>query len=207
VPFGPFKRRKESVPAPAAAPPAPGAPAPAGADAEPLRVYGMGPSQEMRYTVELLAGKGLEFETIDVSADAGLQSWVKRKTGSNEYPQVFRGSQPLGDFGTLRQLDFEGNLDRVLRGLPPIAFERYDDDPSGQDERQQVRARLRRGDVLSLTTADGETFDTWAEVYANPPRIYYRGEPHPIEALDAIVGELVGVLADPRTEAAWSRGS
>jgi hypothetical protein len=28
-----------------------------------LRVYGMGPSQEMRYAVELLTGKGLQFET------------------------------------------------------------------------------------------------------------------------------------------------
>jgi len=171
-----------------------------------LRVYCMGPSQEMRYAVELLAGKGLAFEEIDASADPGLQSWVKQKTGSNEYPQIFFGTRPLGDFGALRKLDYQGNLDRILAGQPPL--EHQDEEaPAGRGDFEPVRARLRRGDVLSLTTPDGETFDTWAEIYANPPRIYYRGEPRPIEALDEIVGEIVALLADERTDAAWSAGS
>jgi glutaredoxin len=203
--FGIFKRRKEpEVPGPAA----PAAPAAGGpAAGEPLRVYCMGPSQEMRYAVELLQGKGLAFETIDVSADAGLQSWVQRQTGSHEYPQIFLGRQPLGDFGTLRRLDFEGDLDRVLAGLPPLERGEVQTGAEGESEAERLRARLRAGDVLSLTTPEGETFDTWAEVYANPPRIYYRGEPRPIEALDEIVAELVLYLADARTDAAWSRGA
>jgi hypothetical protein len=69
-----------------------------------------------------------------------------------------------------------------------------------------VRARLRRGDVLSLTTPDGETFDTWAEIYANPPQVYYRGEPRPLEHLDVVVEEIAALLEDARTEAAWSAG-
>ena len=182
---------------------APPAPSPR---SEPVRVYSMGPSQEMRYTIELLTAKGLAFEEIDVSADPSLQSWVRQKTGSNEYPQVFLGRQPLGDFGALRKLDVEGNLDRVLSGLSPLEAQGDEPAPEGQTDFEQVRSRLRRGDVLSLTTPDGETFDTWAEIYANPPRIYYRGEPRPIEAMDDIVGEISELMADEHTESSWSSG-
>lgn len=174
---------------------------------EPLRVYSMGPSQEMRYTVELLNSKGVAFEEIDISADPGLQSWVKQKTGAREYPQIFLGRKPLGDFGTLRRLDVQGNLDRILAGLPPLEASSEELDAGAGSAFEQVRARLRRGDVLSLTTPNGETFDTWAEIYANPPQIYYRGEPRPIEVLDEVVSEICELTSDERTEASWSSGS
>jgi glutaredoxin len=170
-----------------------------------LRVYAMGPSQEMRYTVELLTGKGLQFETIDVSADPTLQSWVRQKTGSAEYPQVFRGREPIGDYGTVRRLDVEGNLDRVLAGLAPLELRDAEETITGSNA-EAVRTRLRRGDVLSLTTPDGETFDAWAEVYANPPQIYYRGEPLPLDQMDQIVAEIAALLEHPATDAAWSTG-
>ena len=176
-----------------------------GSGSEPLRVYSMGPSQELRYALELLSAKGLAFEEIDVSANPSLQSWVKQATGSNEYPQVFLGRRPLGDFGALRELDLHGNLDRVLAGLPPVVVQVEEQD-TGSSELERVRARLRRGDTLSLTTPDGETFDVWAEVFANPPQVYYRGEPRPIAELDDIVREIVTYLADPQTDAAWSGG-
>jgi glutaredoxin 3 len=165
----------------------------------------MGPSQELRYALELLSGKGLDFEEIDVSANPALQSWVKQATGSNEYPQVFLGRRPLGDFGALRELDLHGNFDRVLAGLPPVEVHVEEQD-AGSSEIERVRARLRRGDTLSLTTPEGETFDVWAEVFANPPQVYYRGEPRPISELEDIVREIVGYLADPQSDAAWSGG-
>ena len=176
-----------------------------GSASEPLHVYSMGPSQELRYALELLSGKGLAFEEIDVSANPVLQSWVKQATGSNEYPQVFLGRRPLGDFGALRELDLHGNLDRVLAGLTPVQVQ-VEEQEAGSSEVERVRARLRRGDTLSLTTPDGETFDVWAEVFANPPQVYYRGEPRPIAALDEIVREIVAYLANPQTDAAWSSG-
>jgi len=174
--------------------------------AAPIRVYNMGPSQEMRWTVELLAAKGIAFEEVDVSGNAALQSWVAQQTKSREYPQVFRDRTLMGDLRELRRLDLEGNLERALAGLPAVGS--GDENAAVVSERgaAAVRDRLRRGDVLSLTTSDGETFDTWAEVYANPPQVYYRGEPRPIEDLEGVVDEIATLLEDPGTEAAWSDG-
>lgn len=200
--FGLFKKRKTTSPdepAPQALPALPDSAAPK------LRVYTMGPSQERRYTVELLAGKSLDFEEIDVSTQTALQSWVLKKTGSREYPQVFRDEVPLGDFAALRQLDLQGNLDRLLAGQAPLAVADESEGVEGEGARAVV-ARLRRGDVISLTTPDGETFDTWAEVYANPPQVYYRGEPRPLQDLDSIAAEIAVLVSDERTEVAWSHG-
>jgi glutaredoxin len=172
----------------------------------PIRVYSMGPSQEMRWTVELLAAKSIAFEEIDVSGNAALQSWVAQQTGSREYPQVFRDRVAIGDLGALRRLDLAGDLERVVEGLPPLGGEAAPADSGPVRGAGAVRARLRRGDVLSLTTPDGETFDTWAEIYANPPQVYYRGEPRPLEHLDVVVEEIAALLEDARTEAAWSAG-
>jgi glutaredoxin len=165
----------------------------------------MGPSQEARWTRELLVGKAVEFQEIDASADATLLSWIRQQTGSPEFPQVFLGQRHLGDLAALRKLDLEGNLDRAIAGQPLIESVVEEDALDGTSF-EAVRARLRRGDVLSLTTPDGETFDTWAEIYANPARVYYRGEPRAIDTLDDIVRELVPLLADPHADAAWSHG-
>jgi len=199
------RNRKDVGAANAAAEPVASSNTPAVGPDSTLHVYGMGPSQEMRYAVELLTGKGLQFDTIDVSANPTLQSWVRQKTGSAEYPQVFRGREPIGDYGTVRRLDVEGNLDRVLAGLPPLELRDAEETITGSNA-EAVRARLRRGDVLSLTTPDGETFDAWAEVFANPPQIYYRGEPLPLDQMDQIVAEIAALLDHPATDAAWSTG-
>ncbi len=208
VRFG-FGKRENTPAAPARSPElaartAP--PAEASIAALPVRVYSMGPSQEMRWMVELLASRGIAFEEVDVSSDPALQSWVKGHVGSPEYPQAFRDRTPIGDLATLRRLDLEGNLERVLAGLPPIAVGEVALEADPVRGAAAVQSRLRRGDVLSLTTPDGETFDTWAEVYANPPQVYYRGEPRPLHDLEGIVAEVATLLEDPRTDAAWSTG-
>jgi len=210
VRFG-FGKRDSTPAAPARAPvPAACAATPAEAAsltrALPVRVYSMGPSQEMRWMAELLAAKGIAFEEVDVSGNAALQSWVYGHVGSREYPQAFCDRTPMGDLAALRRLDLEGNLERVLAGLPPIAVGDTAVEADPGRGAAAVRNRLRRGDVLSLTTPDGETFDTWAEVYANPPRVYYRGEPRPLDDLEGIVAEVASLLEDSRTDAAWSTG-
>ena len=211
MPFG-FLKRGARPEAPDGPGDAPGTglvpiPAAAGAGAGTIRVFCMGPSQEMRWTEELLAAHAIEFEVVDASADPTQQSWVQRHTGSREYPQVFRGERLVGDLARLRKLDLDGDLERVLAGLEPRG--QAGDDGSGDaagDGAAGVRVRLRRGDVLSLTTPDGETFDAWAEIYANPPQVYYRGEPRPVAELDGIAAEIAALLADPRTAADWSAG-
>lgn len=206
-----LKRRKpESTekPASASAPvQAPGGSSSAStADDRRVRVFTMGPSQEARWTRDLLASRGIDFQEVDASSDATLLSWIRSQTGSPEFPQIFLGRQLIGPFAIVRQLDLEGNLERLVAGEAAVEAGQDDDTPSG-NSMEAVRARLRKGDVLSLTTPDGETFDTWAEVYANPPRVYYRGEPMPIESLDDVVDEIVPLLADPGTDASWGKGT
>jgi GrxC family glutaredoxin len=63
----------------------------------------------------LLHSKNVEFEEVDVTHDERLQREVQRLSGRRTVPQIFLDGQSLGGFEELRELDAEGDLDRLLR--------------------------------------------------------------------------------------------
>jgi glutaredoxin 3 len=62
----------------------------------------------------LLHSKKVQFEEIDVTHDNSLQEEVHRLSGRRTVPQIFIDGEAIGGFEELRQLDAEGELDRLL---------------------------------------------------------------------------------------------
>jgi len=217
-----FLRRKkndpESHPTAAAAPPSTAAkaarsgPATGAGAALPrpreIIVFGAELDQETTLARELLAQRGTTHRYIDVTHDETVRHELRKKTGSRDLPQIFLDETPIGDYQALRQIEYRGDLDRLLSGaLDPHALKQAPDDErgdlSGRDA-ETFRRRLRDGEVLSLTFTGGGGFDVWAEIYGNPPQVYYEGAPHPVEELDRIVGEIMGLLESGQARFAWA---
>ena len=66
----------------------------------------------------LLRSKGVSFEEIDLSRDPGLREEILQRTGRRTVPQIFIDSLPVGGFDEIKQLDEDGELDRML-GIQP----------------------------------------------------------------------------------------
>jgi len=66
------------------------------------------------YAKALLRSRQVEFEEIDVTYGARLQKEVRRLSGRRTVPQIFIDGKSVGGFEELRQLEAEGDLDRLL---------------------------------------------------------------------------------------------
>lgn len=63
----------------------------------------------------LLAGKGVEFEEIDVTTDQeGRAKLMERSGGRRTIPQIFINGQHIGGNDDLQALNREGKLDPLL---------------------------------------------------------------------------------------------
>lgn len=62
----------------------------------------------------LLGAKGVDFEEIDVTDDELLQEETRKMSGRSTVPQIFIDGKPVGGYQELRQLDAQGELDRML---------------------------------------------------------------------------------------------
>lgn len=62
----------------------------------------------------LLKGKGVKFEEIDVSDDEDFDKLVDR-TGWQTVPQIFINEKLIGGYRELTKLDQQGELDPILR--------------------------------------------------------------------------------------------
>lgn len=62
----------------------------------------------------LLKKKGVTWEEIPVSRDAGKHAEMIARSGRNSVPQIFIGEQSIGGFDELYALDLDGELDRLL---------------------------------------------------------------------------------------------
>jgi glutaredoxin 3 len=66
----------------------------------------------------LLRSKSVNFEEIDLSRDPRLREEVQQRTGRRTVPQIFIDGVSVGGFDEIRQLDEDGELDRML-GIQP----------------------------------------------------------------------------------------
>jgi glutaredoxin 3 len=64
----------------------------------------------------LFKKKGVNYEEILVSRDAGKREEMERLSGRRTVPQIFIDGQPIGGFDELYALDTSGELDKLLGG-------------------------------------------------------------------------------------------
>jgi glutaredoxin 3 len=62
----------------------------------------------------LLRSKNVEFEEIDVTADAARRGEMEKLSRRRTVPQIFIDGQPIGGYDDARSLDDRGELDRML---------------------------------------------------------------------------------------------
>jgi len=66
----------------------------------------------------LLRSKGVSFEEIDLAQDPRLREQVEQRTRRRTVPQIFIDGVSVGGFEEIKQLDEDGELDRLL-GIQP----------------------------------------------------------------------------------------
>jgi glutaredoxin 3 len=64
----------------------------------------------------LLKKKGVDFEDILVSRDAGKRREMEELSGGHTVPQIFIDGQPIGGYDDMYALDQDGRLDELLAG-------------------------------------------------------------------------------------------
>jgi len=62
----------------------------------------------------VLAGKGVDFQEIDVDAVPGAQAEMVARSGRGSVPQIFIGAAHVGGCDDLLALDEAGRLDTLL---------------------------------------------------------------------------------------------
>lgn len=67
----------------------------------------------------------------------------------------------------------------------------------------ELKRRLKEGDYLEVKSGGG-TYEVWAEPYANPPAVYYEGEPFPITELDEICRKLLEARGNGEVSLRWA---
>ena len=68
-----------------------------------------------RHALALLTRKGVAFEAIDLTRDAGDRGReMRERSGRTTVPQIFIGGRHIGGFDDLAALDRSGELDRLL---------------------------------------------------------------------------------------------
>jgi glutaredoxin 3 len=63
---------------------------------------------------ELLDGKGVQYEVVDVGSDNILRHEMTELSGRQTVPQIFIDSQPVGGYDDIAALDASGRLDPML---------------------------------------------------------------------------------------------
>lgn len=62
----------------------------------------------------LLAGRGIEFDEVDVSREPAFRQEIFNLTGGWTVPQIVIDERPIGGYTELRRLDADGRLDRLF---------------------------------------------------------------------------------------------
>ncbi|MCP4329169.1 MAG: glutaredoxin 3 [Alphaproteobacteria bacterium] len=67
---------------------------------------------------KLLKGKLVEFDEIDVTFSPAKRQEMLDLAGSHTVPQIFVDGDHIGDCNSLHALEHNGDLDRILTGMP-----------------------------------------------------------------------------------------
>ncbi|GAB4350730.1 MAG: glutaredoxin 3 [Gammaproteobacteria bacterium] len=68
----------------------------------------------------LLDRKGVRYEEISLDREPHRWEEMEQRSGRNTVPQLFIDGKSIGGFDEMAELDFDGELDRLL-GLPEDA--------------------------------------------------------------------------------------
>ena len=79
-----------------------------------VRIYGNATCAYCGAARMLLAGKGVDYEDINVGANPDKRSEMEQMSGRRSVPQIFVGEHHIGGFDELCELDKSGELDRLL---------------------------------------------------------------------------------------------
>jgi glutaredoxin len=91
----------------------PAAATPAAPLQAPVVVYFDGKDHRTKKKIEdLLRGRDIKFNVLDVANDEAERSWVVTAAKSEEFPIVVIAGTPVGGFHELTQLDVQGELKR-----------------------------------------------------------------------------------------------
>jgi hypothetical protein len=81
----------------------------------PVLVYFDGKDHRTLARVEdLLKGRGLAYQVLDVSADEAERSWATTAAKTNELPLVFVAGVPVGGWDALLKADVAGELAKLV---------------------------------------------------------------------------------------------
>lgn len=63
----------------------------------------------------LLTAKGIDYQDIALDKDPELKGRVIAKSGRNTVPQIWFGTEHIGGFNELRDLEAQGNLESAVQ--------------------------------------------------------------------------------------------
>jgi hypothetical protein len=87
-------------------------------EAAPVMLYCDGKDHRTRRRMEeLLAGRDIAFQVLDVSEDESTRAWALHATKLTEMPLCFIAGAPVGGLHELMQLDVNGELHRRVFGV------------------------------------------------------------------------------------------
>jgi glutaredoxin 3 len=67
----------------------------------------------------LLGARGVAYEEVDVTGNAGARAWLLEATRRRTVPQIFVGDRPIGGYRELAALDRSGELRRLVEPVIP----------------------------------------------------------------------------------------
>lgn len=80
-----------------------------------ITVYYMPFCPYCSWAQQLLDGKGVSYQLINVNDDHALRTEMEDRSGRNTVPQIFIGDVHVGGFDDLSALDRQGELDSLLQ--------------------------------------------------------------------------------------------
>ena len=75
-----------------------------------IKIYTKGYCSYCYAAKNLLVKRGLDFEEICVSGDAGAERQMRELTGGRTVPQILIDDKPIGGYTELVELDMDGGL-------------------------------------------------------------------------------------------------